>query len=1189
MDRMVDLPKRWQNFALEAEKLLADGAVQEIAFSGPTYQVQVGEEWAFLQLNSNGRVKDAFCSCESDACLHLAAAFLRIHQGTNQPLHERYSRSFWYHWIYAFGKEVEFENEIPENLKLTGKEWIQSHLTDRVVETEETSLKFSNLTDEEIEKWRLGTPSPELQFELSFWGDLSKSLFLFADEGEKYELTYKELGGLPLIWKASFPDLQVEGQLSKEEFSEVIPSLSTVKSPLKAHIKAAIYSIEYDPDLDELLIHGEKTDRSHGKEIPGWLYVSGEGFFPDGSHGLFGDSLLKGAEISDALDQNAVIIGEHLKTYQVNPKSFPLQYHLEVDEEGNFHIEGYLFEKGDIKRDFGRWAFLEGKGFQRVGEREFDEIKIDLSKDEVINFITQHRAWLNLQPGFTVHVKAMEAEIGYRLNDRGTLIFTSTNPPGIEKGEFQDYGRFLYIEEEGFYPTSRPFDEFPIKQGIPVYQSDIPLFIRVNYEDLKTVKGFFNLVNPIVNSGLRIELDEDEHIHVWIDHERRDRYKDTELRFFGDFVYVSGEGFSPLPINPRIPSRFRESCLISRSTEEFFLGYELAELEPYAFTIDPRLQIGKSGHLLAESIERDKQGNYNLVLSHETDLGVALAVDLLEAKRRKRRFAFTNAGLLDLSSEEFRWLDSLNAEMFDSSTGRAKLSGMELLRLHAFSEIETVEPRSEEILKNLFQHSSPKVPATTGLTSTLRPYQETGLSWLWHLYHLHLGALLCDDMGLGKTHQAMALLAAVPQKKRRHLIVCPTSVLYHWQDKLHEFLPDARVCTYYGIDRHSKDVNEDYDILLTSYGVWRIDSKSLSKMSFDVAIFDEIQAAKNTKSQLNRALRKVNARMRVGLTGTPIENELRELKALFDLVLPGYMPGEAEFRNFFVRPIERHQDPERQEMLRKFINPFVLRRKKSDVLDDLPEKVEEIAHCPLLDEQRKLYQQVLVASRQKILDQMVDNQAPIPYMHVFAALSKLKQICNHPAVYHQNPSQYKHHESGKWNLFVELLNEARNSGQKVVVFSQYLGQLDIIQAYLSEHEIGYATIRGATLKRGEEVRRFQTDPKCEVFVGSLQAAGVGIDLTAASVVIHYDRWWNAAKENQATDRVHRIGQLRGVQVFKLMTRGTFEERIDEMIRSKARLMEQVVQADEQQVVKYLTRDEIAALLEDVEFTSEDML
>lgn len=259
------------------------------------------------------------------------------------------------------------------------------------------------------------------------------------------------------------------------------------------------------------------------------------------------------------------------------------------------------------------------------------------------------------------------------------------------------------------------------------------------------------------------------------------------------------------------------------------------------------------------------------------------------------------------------------------------------------------------------------------------------------------------------------------------------------------------------------------------------------------------------------------------------------------------------------------------------------------MLTDLPEKIEEISYCPLLPQQQQLYRETLEQSRSAILQEMGEEGSRVPYLHVFALLARLKQICDHPAVYYQNSENYEQYQSGKWERFVELIEEVLGSSQKMVVFSQYLSQLDIIEDYLKEKGIGFAGIRGATVRRGEEVKRFQNDPNCQVFVASLQAAGLGIDLTAASVVIHYDRWWNAARENQATDRVHRIGQLRGVQVFKFVTRGTFEEKIHRMIERKGRLMEDVVGVDDQEIIKSLSRDQILELLKDVEIGKEDQM
>jgi SNF2 family DNA or RNA helicase len=297
------------------------------------------------------------------------------------------------------------------------------------------------------------------------------------------------------------------------------------------------------------------------------------------------------------------------------------------------------------------------------------------------------------------------------------------------------------------------------------------------------------------------------------------------------------------------------------------------------------------------------------------------------------------------------------------------------------------------------------------------------------------------------------------------------------------------------------------------------------------------------------------------------------------------MPSENKFRDTFVTPIERDQDEEKKMLLTQLIKPFVLRRRKKEVLDELPEKTEDLSYCDLSEEQRNLYNETLEQNREAVIQQLNNSEQAIPYMHVFSILTRLKQICDHPALIHKDPQNYAKYTSGKWELFIELLAEARSSGHKVVIFSQYLYMLDIMEQYMQNQGWGYAQIRGDTIDRKAELKRFSEDPNCVIFLGSLQAAGLGIDLTAANVVILYDRWWNAARENQAIDRVHRLGQKWAVSVFKLITKGTIEEKIDKRIYRKGRLMEEVVTSDDQAALKKFTRSELIELLS---YSSDEM-
>ncbi|HET8759432.1 MAG TPA: DEAD/DEAH box helicase, partial [Nitrospiria bacterium] len=378
-------------------------------------------------------------------------------------------------------------------------------------------------------------------------------------------------------------------------------------------------------------------------------------------------------------------------------------------------------------------------------------------------------------------------------------------------------------------------------------------------------------------------------------------------------------------------------------------------------------------------------------------------------------------------------------------------------------------------------------------------------------------------------------------------------------------------------------------IYLVGYETLRMDfstgaASPPGRRVWDLVLLDEAQKIKNPATQSAKAAKALAARHRLALTGTPIENRLAELWSIFDFLLPGYLGTARSFRREYELPIAKHGDREREAVLKRVIHPFKLRRLKAEVLKELPPKVEDLRHCRLSPAQAAIYRDLVAHEGQPLADEIRQGSQPVPYIHVFALLSRLKQLCDHPALLIKGAKGRKL-ASGKFDLFTELMDEALDAGEKVVVFTQYLGMIDLIGAWLDQQHVDWVELRGATRDRRAVVKRFQTDPQCRVFVSSLLAGGLGIDLTAASIVIHYDRWWNAARENQATDRVHRIGQSRGVQVFKLITRGTLEDKIDKMIREKASLLDAIVEEDAA-TLKALTREELVELLTSVPAESE---
>ncbi len=514
--------------------------------------------------------------------------------------------------------------------------------------------------------------------------------------------------------------------------------------------------------------------------------------------------------------------------------------------------------------------------------------------------------------------------------------------------------------------------------------------------------------------------------------------------------------------------------------------------------------------------------------------------------------------------------------------GRVAISRLGYLRRRAEWTGEIAITRDDVVARfeaDLNRITPPQpAPDPPDLNGTLRPYQKTGYDWLWFLHTTGFHGILADEMGLGKTHQTMALLltAAREDPDRSSLIVCPTSVLDHWEDKIAEYAPTLAPLRYHGFTREALSTGTLPPVVLTTYALLAREAEIFKAVEWNYVVLDEAQKIKNPATQTAKGAKALSARHRLALTGTPIENRLAELWSIMDFLLPGYLGSLRAFRRDFETPIVKGGDTRRETALKRAIHPFKLRRLKADVLKDLPAKVEDVRHCRLSPEQASAYRALVDHDGRRLADDLRRGRGPIPYIHIFSLLSRLKRLCDHPALVVKG-AKGRAMASGKFDLFTELMDEALDGGEKVVVFTQYLEMIDLITEWLDRYGARWVSLRGDTRNRRAVIREFQTAPDCRVFVGSLLAGGVGIDLTAASVVIHYDRWWNAARENQATDRVHRIGQTRGVQVIKLITRGTLEEKIDQMIKRKAELMDAVVE-DDAATLKAFSREELIDIL-----------
>ncbi|HMY20876.1 MAG TPA: DEAD/DEAH box helicase, partial [Polyangium sp.] len=463
------------------------------------------------------------------------------------------------------------------------------------------------------------------------------------------------------------------------------------------------------------------------------------------------------------------------------------------------------------------------------------------------------------------------------------------------------------------------------------------------------------------------------------------------------------------------------------------------------------------------------------------------------------------------------------------------------------------------------------------LKATLRPYQDGGLAWLKFIHGMSSGGVLADDMGLGKTVQTIALLLSVKQEEKqlKTLIVAPTSVVTNWERELERFAPTLRVALWHGSDRHLLvEAVEDAEVIITSYALLRRDEEFLTKLDLTYAILDEAQHIKNPMSATAAAAKRLKARRRLALTGTPIENRLSEIWSIFDFVSPGLLGPLDKFESRFARPIEAG-DYKMAQRLRAIIHPFILRRTKQEVAKDLPEKIETDQICDLTGEQRAIYAQVAREVRAQVMGEVERVGLEKSQIQILAGLTRLRQAACDPRLLGL-PKEFADDDSGKLVALRELISEAVEGGHKVLVFSQFVMMLKLIEKAMKEDGVPYEYLDGSTKDRAERVERFQTDPTVPVFLISLKAGGTGLNLTAADTVIHFDPWWNPAVEQQATDRAHRIGQTKVVTAYRLVAAGTIEEKILQLKAKKRELVASVLSED-QGGVKKLTKSDLEEL------------
>ena len=768
----------------------------------------------------------------------------------------------------------------------------------------------------------------------------------------------------------------------------------------------------------------------------------------------------------------------------------------------------------------------------------------------------------------------------------------------------------LDTKEHVIHPLETPFGTDQLRQ-----LAQLPPIPREELEDFarELVERFPSLPLPLPEKFLPLERIESDPIPVVLLGEER-----LQLRFDYD-----GQGFDALPFRPLLRRRDGERLLEIRRREAAerdailrleALGFRheaaghflpegehpLQRLEPWRHLLEsarpglelagwrfveeagppPRFDESEQIEIVGESDE----GMHWFELGFKVEID-GQAIDLVEpvsallhqfddpeALPERVTLPIAPQRYLTLPGDALKPIVRTLFELHDRFEGPTlKLAPYDAHLLDDFDE-RYAQWHGAHTLRKLqqrlkdFRGIEPLDPAPT-LQATLREYQRAGLSWLGFLHQYGFGGILADDMGLGKTLQTLAFLQRLKHDgalSHPALVIVPTSLLGNWRLECSRFTPDLRLHTLYGSERHEHYANlGETDLVLTTYATAQRDAQRLVEIPFSALILDEAQKIKNPRSKIAQAVKRIEAPFRLALTGTPMENHLGELWSIFDFLMPGFLGTLPEFRERYQLPIEKREDRAVRDRLRRKIAPFMLRRTKEEVLEELPEKIVMVRSVAFGKRQAALYESIRIAMEKRVREEIAQKGLARSQIVLLDALLKLRQVCCDPALLELKEAK-KVKESAKRELLFSLLEELIASGRKILLFSQFTTMLDLLSGELEKRGIPSVKLTGRTRKRQEVIDRFKNDPEIPLFLISLKAGGVGLNLVEADTVIHYDPWWNPAVEAQATDRAYRIGQTRQVDVYKLIVEGSIEEKILQLQEKKAALQRSLYQGEEGQ-------------------------
>lgn len=816
-----------------------------------------------------------------------------------------------------------------------------------------------------------------------------------------------------------------------------------------------------------------------------------------------------------------------------------------------------------------------------------------------------------------------EPEIKFNLKQSTLTSYKIT--PNIDVYTYTIYSgkKYTYLLlDKKLYRCSKKYKETIIRL-LEIFRKNFTNEIIIPNSQLSM---FFSVVEPNIKQTLTIDDEAYKNIkqfipsplfaQLYLDYNEKN-YIVVELKFLYDDVTIN-----PLNEQPEdskiIRNKIKEARLIDMFVESGFMldgkkhRLVLANEEKiYKFLTEDMNSYMKNFEILATDNFKEKE----IKSSSNISLGVKIENNLLDIdftnlnfdpaelqeimrqyKLKKKYHRLKDGSFINLEDNEtIKFIDSITEDIdVDYSqikNGELRLPMYRALYLDKIlDKNEFIKVNKDENYKSLVERldvkqieGSMQMPSL--LNANLREYQKIGVQWLQMLDFYGLGGILADDMGLGKTVQILCVICSYLEKHKENskpiMVVCPSSLCLNWQNEIEKFTTGVTSQVIHGsLEARKKQIEniKNYNIVITSYELLKrdIDEYKKSETQFKFIIADEAQYIKNNNTQNAKAIKNINAETRYALTGTPIENSLSELWSIFDFIMPGYLFGYRKFKEMYETPIVRDADEYATNKLKKLIEPFVLRRIKKEVLTELPDKMITILNSQMTDEQQDIYLSYLARAKKDVMEEIKENGIEKSQIKILALLTRLRQICCHPSLFIEN---YKG-ESGKLNQCIEIIKDAIQSGHKILLFSGYTAMFDIIEKELKKEKIEYLKLTGQTKvsDRVNLVDEFNNSPDKKLFLISLKAGGTGLNLVGADMVIHYDPWWNLSAENQATDRTYRIGQKRNVQVYKLITKNSIEEKIYELQKRKESLIDSMISTN-QTFINKLSKEEIMNLFE----------